>query len=908
MAEPASTLAAGSVGTVETQYLDLPKPVRLDCGWELHPVRVAYETYGALSPQRDNVILVCHALSGDAHAAGFAKTPPESSTRDGFAAEDRDGSARRGLGWWDGMIGPGKAFDTDRFFVVSTNLLGGCRGTTGPSSIDPATGRPYGADFPVITVADMVRTERAFLDALGIERLAAVAGGSLGGMQAFEWAILFPDQVDAVVAIASTHALHPQGVAWNAIARDAIMRDPAWQGGHYYGTGRRPDAGMGVARMLGHVTYLSALALGDKFGRRLQFADDIRYTITEPEFEVESYLRHQADSFVRRFDANTYLYTSRALTYFDLARQYGSGSLARALGSVSARTLLIAFSSDWLYPPSASREIADALHALGKPAEFHVIEAPYGHDCFLLEEARQTPIIRQFVSQQSGGGPPSGGGRGARGREKRSAGAGEAERGGGRGGARGREKHSLAEGGAGAKARPAGDDEEEAFVTDKPTRAEQARAFGFETRQLHAGQRPDPNTGARAVPIFQTTSYVFEDPESAAAYFNLQEYGNTYSRIMNPTVAVFEERVANLEGGCGAVAFASGIAAQAAALFTMLQPGDHVVSSSALYGGTVNQFKHLLRKMSVELTWVHPDDLDAWRRAVRPNTKAFFGETIGNPAGNVLDIETLASIAHDHELPLIVDNTFATPYLCRPIEWGADIVIHSATKFIGGHGTSIGGVVVEAGTFNWSNGRFPVVADPSPAYHGLQFHETFGTYGYLMKLRAETLRDLGAALSPFSAFLFLQGLETLSLRMERHVGNALGVAAFLQAHELASNVTYPGLPSSGYRPLVEKYLPRGAGAVFSFDCAGGRAGGQNFIGGLTLWSHLANVGDAKSLVIHPASTTHRQLSEDELRAAGVGPGTVRLSVGTESVDDLIWDLEQGFARVAATVGKKVATA
>jgi homoserine O-acetyltransferase len=400
---------AGSVGTVETRYLDLPEPVRLDCGRSLHPVRVAYETYGTLSPRRDNVILVCHALSGDAHAAGFAKTPPDESTRDGFGAEDRDGVAGKGLGWWDGMIGPGKAFDTDRFLVVSTNLLGGCRGTTGPSSTDPGTGMPYGTDFPVITVADMVRTERAFLDALGIERLAAVAGGSLGGMQAFEWAILFPDQVDAVVAIASTHALHPQGVAWNAIARDAIMRDPAWQGGHFYGTDAVPDAGLGVARMVGHVTYLSALALSDKFGRRLQAAPQragandpaaqIRYTITEPEFEVESYLRYQAGSFVRRFDANTYLYTSRALTYFDLARQYGGGSLARALDGVSARTLLIAFSSDWLYPPSASREIADALASRGKPAEFHVIEAPYGHDCFLLEEARQTPIIRQFLGE-----------------------------------------------------------------------------------------------------------------------------------------------------------------------------------------------------------------------------------------------------------------------------------------------------------------------------------------------------------------------------------------------------------------------------------------------------------------------------------------------------------------------------
>ena len=436
---------------------------------------------------------------------------------------------------------------------------------------------------------------------------------------------------------------------------------------------------------------------------------------------------------------------------------------------------------------------------------------------------------------------------------------------------------------------------------------EQSRPFGFETRQVHAGQRPDPNTGARAVPIYQTTSYVFEDPESAAAYFNLQEYGNTYSRIMNPTVAVFEERVANLEGGCGGVAFASGIAAQAAALFTMLLPGDHVVSSSALYGGTVNQFKHMLRKMSVELTWVDPDDPEAWRAAIRGNTKAFYGETIGNPGGNVLDIGTIAAIAHERDIPLVVDNTFATPFLCRPIEWGADIVLHSATKFIGGHGTSIGGVVVDAGQFNWSNGRYPVIAEPSPAYHGLQFHETFGTYGYLMKLRAETLRDLGAAMSPFNAFLFLQGLETLSLRMARHVENAAAVASYLESHPLASNVTYPGLPASRYRPLVDKYLPRGAGAVFSFDCQGGREAGQDFIRGVSLWSHLANVGDSKSLIIHPASTTHRQLNDEELRAAGVGPGTIRLSVGTESADDLIWDLEQGFARVAAAAKSEVAS-
>jgi homoserine O-acetyltransferase/O-succinyltransferase len=394
---------AGSVGVVETRYLDLPQPLRLDCGRVLGPVRVAYETYGSLNPRRDNVILVCHALSGDAHAAGVSKTAPEEGTRDGFAAEARDGRAARALGWWDGMIGPGKAFDTERYFVVSTNLLGGCRGTTGPSSLDPATGVPYGARFPVVTVADMVRAQRAFLDELGIHRLAAVAGGSLGGMQALEWAILFPDQVDAVVAIASTHALHAQGLAWNAIARDAIMRDPAWQGGDYYGTGRAPDAGMGVAREVGHITYLSAEALDDKFGRRLQFADDIRYTITEPEFEIENYLHHQADSFVKRFDANTYLYTSRALTYFDLARQYGGGSLTRALEGVAARTLLIAFSSDWLYPPTASRDIEGALVALGKAVECHVIDAPYGHDCFLLEEAQQTPHICRFLADAGAG-------------------------------------------------------------------------------------------------------------------------------------------------------------------------------------------------------------------------------------------------------------------------------------------------------------------------------------------------------------------------------------------------------------------------------------------------------------------------------------------------------------------------
>ena len=419
------------------------------------------------------------------------------------------------------------------------------------------------------------------------------------------------------------------------------------------------------------------------------------------------------------------------------------------------------------------------------------------------------------------------------------------------------------------------------------------RQFEFATRTVHAGSRPDPTTGARALPIYQTTSYVFEDTEAAAAYFNLQEYGNTYSRIMNPTVAAFEERVANLDGGAGAVAFASGLAAQSAAIFTLLRPGDHVVSSSALYGGTVTQFKHVLGKLSVGLDFVNPDDLDAWRAAIKENTKLLFAETIGNPGGNILDIEAVATLAHQHDCPLMVDNTFATPYLCRPLEWGADILVYSATKFLGGHGTSLGGVVVDSGEFNWSNGRYPVIADPSPAYHGLAFHETFGVYGYLTKLRAETLRDLGAAISPFNAFLLAQGIETLPLRMRQHVSNAQTVAEFLQADSRVDRVTYPGLSGSCYRQLADKYLPDGTGAVFCFDLPGGRDDGRRFIESLSLFSHLANVGDAKSLVIHPASTTHRQLSEDELAAAGIGLGTIRLSIGIEGASDLIWDLSQG---------------
>ena len=385
----------GSVGTVRTQQLDLPEPVRLDSGRTLAPVRIAYETYGTLSPAKDNVILVAHALSGDAHAAGWSDDPTAPTTVDGVGAAER---GKRGLGWWDGMIGPGKAFDTNRHHVICTNILGSCRGSTGPASIDPATGRPYGATFPVLTVGDMVRAQRQLLRALGIERLLAVSGGSLGGMQALEWAVAYPDAVRAIVPIASTARLGTQGVAWNAIARNAITSDPDWQDGHYYGSGRAPDAGIKLARMIGHITYLSAQAVREKFGRRFQRGgDEPLYDLVAPDFEVESYLRYQAEAFAARFDANAYLYISRALTYFDLARTYGHGSLERALDRVRAATLLLSFSSDWLYPPRDSEEIAAALRATGKDVRHAMIQADYGHDSFLLEEAEMTREIAAFL-------------------------------------------------------------------------------------------------------------------------------------------------------------------------------------------------------------------------------------------------------------------------------------------------------------------------------------------------------------------------------------------------------------------------------------------------------------------------------------------------------------------------------
>ncbi|MDZ7842385.1 MAG: O-acetylhomoserine aminocarboxypropyltransferase/cysteine synthase family protein [Gammaproteobacteria bacterium] len=420
--------------------------------------------------------------------------------------------------------------------------------------------------------------------------------------------------------------------------------------------------------------------------------------------------------------------------------------------------------------------------------------------------------------------------------------------------------------------------------------------FGIETLCLHAGQIPDSATGSRAPPIYQTTSFVFDDTDHAASLFNLQTFGNIYSRLTNPTTAMFEERMAALENGRAALATGSGLAAQMTALLTLLEEGDEIVSASTLYGGTYSQFDVTFRKMGIHTHFVDSNDPANFAAAITPKTRVLYAETIGNPLNNVLDIEAVAEIAHAHGLPLMVDNTFPTPFLCRPMDFGADIVVHSATKFIGGHGTSIGGVLVESGKFPWDNGNFPGMTEPSRGYHGVRFFETFGDFGYTMKARCETLRTLGPSLSPFNAFLFLQGLETLHVRMERHCENAMAVAKFLEQHPRVSWVKYAGLPGNEYHELARKYLPKGASSIMTFGIQGGREAGARFIEAAEFMSHLANVGDAKSLIIHPASTTHRQLSEEEQLAAGVTPDMVRISVGIEKIDDILWDLDQALEK------------
>ena len=394
------------------------------------------------------------------------------------------------------------------------------------------------------------------------------------------------------------------------------------------------------------------------------------------------------------------------------------------------------------------------------------------------------------------------------------------------------------------------------------------------------------------MPIYQTTSFVFDDTADAAALFALQKFGNLYTRIMNPTNAVLEERIATLEGGVGGLATASGQSAQMLAVLSLLENGDDLVSAATLYGGTYTQFDITFRKLGINTIFIDPDKPENFRKAITPKTKALYAETIGNPLINVLDIAAVAEIAHEAGLPLIIDNTFATPYLCRPIEHGADIIVHSATKFIGGHGTSIGGLVVDGGNFPWDNGKFPGLTEPSPGYHGMRYYETFGDFAFIMKVRVEALRDMGSAMSPFNAFLFLQGLETLHVRMERHVQNTQVVAEFLKGHPGVAWVNFPTLEDSKYRKLAEKYLPLGAGAILTFGIKGGYEAGEAFINSVELVSHLANVGDAKSLVIHPASTTHSQLGEEELAAGGVSPEMIRLSVGLEDIEDILWDLDQ----------------
>jgi O-acetylhomoserine (thiol)-lyase len=424
------------------------------------------------------------------------------------------------------------------------------------------------------------------------------------------------------------------------------------------------------------------------------------------------------------------------------------------------------------------------------------------------------------------------------------------------------------------------------------------RKYGFDTLCLHAGQIPDAATGARAQPIYQTTSFVFDSADHAASLFNLQTFGNVYSRISNPTVAALEERVAALEGGRAALAAATGMAAQMTALLTLAQNGDHIVAARTLYGGTFSQFAVTFAQFGIDASFVDSSEPENFRRALKPNTKAFYAETIGNPQLNVLDIEAVAAIAREAGVPLVIDNTLASPYLCRPIEHGADIVIHSATKYLGGHGTTMGGVLVESGKFDWGNGKFPQMTTPSRGYHGVIFHETFGDFGYTMKARMETMRTLGATLSPFSAFLLLQGIETLHLRMPRHCESALAVAKHLAQHPRVEWVSYPLLPGSADETLARRYLPRGAGGILTFGVKGGAAAGVRFIEAVQFLSHLANVGDAKTLVIHPASTTHRQLDEDEQRAAGVLPEMIRLSIGLETLDDILWDIDQALEKSA----------
>ena len=869
----------------------------LDSGAVLAPVTLAYETWGTLNTTRDNAVLICHALTGDSHA--FDPDQPDDPR----------------AGWWNPLIGPGRVFDTDRYFVICANVIGGCYGSSGPTSPHPEDGRPYGMRFPLVSIGDIVRAQRALLGRLGVRWLAAVAGGSIGGLQALEWAVAYPELVERAIVLAAGARLSAQGIALSEIGRRAITADSRWRGGDY-APGEGPAEGLAIARMAAMLSYTSASDLATRFGRR-PATQATREPTLGGAFDVESYLQYQGLKLARRFDANSYLILTRAMDHYDLAE--GRGSDAAALSRVHGRMLSVGVSSDWLYPSPQVRAIAEGVVAAGGQAEYREIISHLGHDAFLKEWSQLDTLLRPFMAERMAArGPPV-----------------QSDLSLSPFPARDEEPDPrplvpplLWERGLGGEVRgssyqpptvtniePVTSDNtqrtrlvtdtanatipEQTAASSEAATAPEAPHYGFETLALHAGQEtPDPATGARAVPIYQTTSYVFENADHAADLFGLRAVGNIYTRIMNPTQDAFERRIASLEGGVAALATASGQSAIFLALTNIAGVGDEIVSSAGLYGGTYNLFAQTLPHLGITVRFVDATNPDNFRAAITPKTRAIYAETVGNPRLDTLDIRAVADIAHAAGIPLIVDNTFPSPYLVTPIEHGADVVVHSATKFIGGHGTSIGGVIVDGGRFDWTaSGKFPGLTEPDETYHGVRYVEAFGPAAYALKARTQLLRDLGPAISPLNSWLFLQGLETLHLRMERHSENALRVAQFLAGHPAVSWVLYPGLPNHPTHELARRYHRHGYGAIIGFGINGGREAGRRLINAVKLFSLLANVGDAKSLIIHPASTTHAQLSDEDQLAAGVTPDFIRLSVGIESVNDLLADLDQAL-RVA----------
>ena len=835
---------------------------RFSTGEIVTPMTLAYETWGTLAATRDNAVLICHALTGDSHVRDLANPDDPRA------------------GWWNPLVGPGRVFDTNRYFVICANVPGGCYGSTGPTSIHPADGRRYNMRFPLVSIGDIVRAHHALLERLGVRRLAAVAGGSIGGLQALEWAVAYPSFVDRAIILAAGARLSAQGIALNEIGRRAIIADTRWNGGDYH-PDHGPVDGLAIARMAAMLSYTSADDLAARFGRRLA-ARPTREPSLGDAFDVESYLQYQGVKLVRRFDANSYLILTRAMDRYDLAE--GRGSDAVALSRVRARVLAVGISSDWLFPPEQVRALAEGITATGGQAEYREINSIQGHDAFLKEWGQLDALLRPFLMDSSvARGPPC---PPAIPHDL----------------VQTEQHHQTTEVSPCMQRKTLVTDTAHVTATDQSTpTADQAPHYAFETLALHAGQEdPDPTTRARAVPIYQTTSYVFDNADHAADLFGLRAVGNIYTRIMNPTQDVFERRIAALEGGVAALATASGQAAIFLSITNVAGAGDEIISSASLYGGTYNLFAQTLPHLGINVQFVDGGNPENFRAAITPKTRAIYAETVGNPRLDTLDIRAVADIAHAAGIPLIVDNTFPSPYLLTPIEHGADIVVHSATKFIGGHGTSIGGVIVDGGKFDWkASGKFPGLTEPDPTYHGVRYVETFGPAAFAVKARTQLLRDLGPAISPLNSWLFLQGLETLPLRMERHSENALRVAQFLAGHPAVTWVLYPGLSNHPTYELARRYHRHGYGAIIGFGIKGGLEAGRRLINSVKLFSLLANVGDAKSLIIHPASTTHSQLNDEEQLATGVTPDFIRLSVGIEAINDLLADLDQALRAATA---------